>query len=341
MSRLPIELMLQIIECLIPSGPPVAFPASHPITRTLLSFTLVCKAIHSTATQLLHIHCLYIDSDQRLVHLLAASPLYASSGKKDRDEFHAMTRPSKLDTAMGLYISPFPDDSIDKPQIVEQVHSLFLDISRNLTRLVIDMPLRSLYPADDHNHVRPTLHAAFASLTALEDFCSVRDELFCDTTEARTEPPVWASWPRLKRLALYNADVTSSSFLAGLRDCRALTHLVLTRPDGLEESIPDSECPPLPPLKRLMIVETGSTLPRISAENWRKCFVRRILVASQMPISARKRRDHENSLLVCTDLAVSGNREYDPITCQEWTKDHATDGTLWEFAGPPVLGTKS
>lgn len=355
MSRLPNELILHIIECLIPSGPAVAFPASHPITRTLVSFTLVCKATHSTAVRLLHLHCLHIDSEQRLVHLLASSQFYASSlinkwRNKTIDSSRVVISSLPSDTPMGLYISPFPDDSIDKPQIVKQVHNLFLDVSLRLRRLVIDMPLRSLYPEDDHSQVRPTLRAAFASLTALEEFCSVRDELFCATIEERTEPVVWASWPQLKRLALYNADVTSSFFLAGIRGCRALTHLVLTRADGLDENILDSECPPLAPLQRVMVVNTEMShrqRPPFSPETWRKCFLGRIWAASQcclspasqIPESVNARLKLMDQLLVRIDVPVSAGPEVNEITiCQEWVNNHATDGTLWQFAGLPISG---
>jgi hypothetical protein len=69
-------------------------------------------------------------------------------------------------------------------------------------------------------------------------FCSVRDELFLDCFEHplnADEPYVWSLWPKLRTLALYNADVGSERFWPGLARLGYLETLILTRCDGLEE----------------------------------------------------------------------------------------------------------
>lgn len=98
------------------------------------------------------------------------------------------------------------------------------------------MPLRSYYSEDDALGIRPILRSAFADLPALEEFCSVRDELYLDTLVAPSEEwLVWSLWPKLRTLALYNVDVLNHRFWEGLRQLENIETVVLTRSDGLEE----------------------------------------------------------------------------------------------------------
>ncbi|SPJ81502.1 uncharacterized protein FTOL_08907 [Fusarium torulosum] len=66
--RLPVEVILLIIEYLIPDtvGPQPILPAISLITKTLLALTTVSRATHLTASKLLWQNCLYIDSRERL-----------------------------------------------------------------------------------------------------------------------------------------------------------------------------------------------------------------------------------------------------------------------------------
>jgi hypothetical protein len=66
--RLPVEVILSIIEHLIPdtAGPKPILPAVNPITKTLLALTTVSRATHLTASKFLWQNCLYIDSRERL-----------------------------------------------------------------------------------------------------------------------------------------------------------------------------------------------------------------------------------------------------------------------------------
>src|SRR5277367_3130474 len=236
--RLPTELLLHTIDSLIPSNPPVAFPASHIVTRTLLKLCLVSKTIHYAAIRLLFAHCVYVDSPDRLRLLqqtLVDHHLERAFGSRiprqlplDRDlpDFNLETRHENTSKPFinSLFLAPFPDDTIDSPEIAQLVLGLCTTIGHYLTRLVIDIPLRSLRPEDDPNNVRPFLQAAFQELVALEEFVSTRDELFRDVTKRdREHPAVWSAWPNLKRLALYNVDVSSMRFLRDIQQCRQLT----------------------------------------------------------------------------------------------------------------------
>src|SRR5271154_2798463 len=117
MLRLPTELLSHLVDCLIHSDPPVAYSASHLVTRTLLSLTLVSKRLRPAATRSLLAHCLYIDSFDRLKLFLRSvrdvhpSPEYAavvySRTESSASPYSGSTAPTK-----SLFLAPFANDSI-------------------------------------------------------------------------------------------------------------------------------------------------------------------------------------------------------------------------------------
>ena len=356
--RLPTELLLHTIDSLIPSNPPVAFPASHIVTRTLLKLCLVSKTIHYAATRLLFAHCVYVDSPDRLRLLqrtLVDHHVERAFGSRiprqlplDRDlpDFNLETCHENTSKPFinSLFLAPFPDDTIDSPEIAPLVLGLCTTIGHYLTRLVIDIPLRSLYPEDDTNNVRPFLQAAFQELVTLEEFVSTRDELFLDVTEHdREHPAVWSTWPNLKRLALYNVDVSSMRFLRDIRQCRQLTHLVLTRADGLTGRVFPSSPSLFPPpplqmshsLQRVLIVnftDDHGYSPAFSRRKWKDCFLGKVWVAMS--------DNQKHKLQIARiDVPIPGFREIDYAIerCQEWVCEAAIQGTLWELPGAPLL----
>jgi hypothetical protein len=211
---------------------------------------------------------------------------------------------------------------------------------------VIDIPLRSVRPEDDTNNVRPFLQAAFQELVALEEFVSTRDELYPDVTERNWERPdaaAWSTWPNLKRLALYNVDVSSMGFLRDIQQCRQLTHLVLTRTDGLTDSVFPSPPPLFPPpplqmshsLQRVLIVnftQDHECSPAFSRRRWEDCFLGKVWTATS--------ENQKHKLQIARiDVPLPGYREadYEIERCQEWVCEAAIQGTLWELPGAPLL----
>jgi hypothetical protein len=242
MPGLPTEIILQIIDSLVEFGPltPVAIPPWDVRCRTLYSFLTVSKPLHSIARRHLYRHCLYIDSAERLRLLL-----------RSLAEANASTVPI-LPYISSLFISPHEyNNTIDDLPVAKWIYELFSIIYPTLKRLVIDMPLRSLYPEDDHLSVRPILRAAFLRLVNVEEFASARDELYLrssvDDWEAAREETVWAQWPRLQKLALYNPDV-DDLFADNAKSLQHLDTLVLTRADGVKYNpirqmfLKDDEC---------------------------------------------------------------------------------------------------
>ncbi|KAL4929119.1 uncharacterized protein BDV17DRAFT_84180 [Aspergillus undulatus] len=323
---LPAELILYIVECLIPSDPPVVFAPGHEITRTLLDLTLVCKLVSKTARQLLIKHCLHLDSGNRLSRLLEQGFLTAI---EDQDQH-------SLPSSISLLLSPFPVEHLNIPPTVYQIDHLSTIISNRLTRLVIDVPLRHLYPDDDTHQLHRILRRAFSRMTALQEFTSVRDELYLSTIDGVQEPAIWSFWPRLQRLALYNVDIDSNYFIEALRRCSNLTHLVLVRPDGLAEEVEPEvagmDASFLPCLQRLIIVNTGLGFLHTSPfdeEAWERSFVGRL-------DALRKHRDPEQSDEVTGTIPSYlslrmpfGRDDEDIEICQEWLAAQAISGRLW------------
>ncbi|GIJ90963.1 hypothetical protein Asppvi_009928 [Aspergillus pseudoviridinutans] len=204
------------------------------------------------------------------------------------------------------------------------------------------MPLRSLYPEDDDEGIRATLRAAFNRLKELEEFCSVRDELYCSTVEGGSEPAVWSSWPRLRRLALYNPDVSSAEFMDGLQRCQNLTHLVLTRADGLREPLPydPSNIRQLPPLKRVVIINSdGTDQSNIALQLplGHRGFLSQLWLSRQVRTAESVNEATESEpLFVYHSVPVPPDRSGDDIElCQDWVREHVLDGTLWDVSGIP------
>ena len=318
MSTIPGEVILQVVDNFIPLHSRKIHRPSDIVTRTLISLTLTCKLTYPLARRLLFHHCLYIDSKDRLDSLLDKSGYFISND-------HSQSIP-----ASSLFLAPFPPESLNEPQIVNQIECLFAHICTTLKNLVIDMPLRYLYPNEDVHGIRKPLREAFCRLTALEDFCSVKDELFLDALESGDEPEVWISWPRLRRLALYNPYV-ESTFVADLQECQTLTHLVIVRADAyMEQPLTTSEAVGIPfSLDRVLVVNTKDDRLRDArlnkASEWHVSFWGCLMFMQSCGM---------NELVSYVDVPVPPGREDEDISlCQEWLCAQAVDGTLWDFPG--------
>ncbi|KAI9041814.1 uncharacterized protein KD926_006358 [Aspergillus affinis] len=335
MPRLPNELIIHVIRCLIPPSPPVAFPSGHIVTRTLVSLILASRLTRAVAIRLLFRHCLYLDSGKRLHELIQTDKNWV---RDDNTGGHGALRQSQ-----SLFLRPFPADTLEEPQIVKEVDQVSLALANTLRRLVIDMPLRLLYPEEDHSGLRRILRHAFGRLTALEEFCSVRDELFCDTLEtwsepdAASEPEVWSGWPRLRCLALYNPCI-NDAFVRALQRCPSLTHLALTRSDGLTEplSLSSSRGLALPSLQRVIVINTCQG-HRVEWERrepgWETSIWARLLPSHTSPSAPSSQNPPQ---LVYAFVSVPRNRGDEDIElCQEWVCEHAVNGTLWDIPGTP------
>jgi len=231
--RLPVELVLHIVDSVAPSNPNTIVPPSDDVTKTLLSLSRVCRATYPVASKRLRQHCVYIESNDRARRFARylGGPLFDHSG--------SMARVHHLTQITQMFLAPFSDEPRERSRSIIQrdagdetssdhsweltapspldlptalaVRDIFRALAPYLRRLIIDMPLRSLYPDQDRYRVRPVLRSAFQALVNLEEFTSVQDELFLNAYSlGHGEPLVWLHcWKKLRRLCIYNPDIGS------------------------------------------------------------------------------------------------------------------------------------
>lgn len=296
---LPPELILSIIECLIPSGTtPIALPSSHPTTRTLLSLARTSSITYPTACRLLYTHCLWIDNPSRLQ--LLKDSLTASPSTNN----HARLSEPILEHITSLYLSY---TAIEDPAPALNLLTLFTHLAPSLRRLVVDMPFRNFDFGDKFN-TQSILRRGFSQLTALEEFCSVRDELYLDLFNSENQSSErwrWSVWPKLRILALYNKDVGAEGFWEDVGKLGGLETLVFTRADGLEE------------------VDMKVEWRRSCGDEKRRLEVLLVNVESQhrVPVGKANWKDGDKVKVREANVPTSYYGDEDPIVlCQEWVK---------------------
>ncbi|KAH6664655.1 hypothetical protein B0J14DRAFT_242559 [Halenospora varia] len=233
---LPPEIISHIINFVLTPADrsAIALPPPHAATKTLLS---LCRASHVTqslARPLLYRHCAYLDSISRVKRL-------DETLRKD---------PTLAQNITSLYLSPYVEETSavvynNGRFKLSHICSLLLALSPSLTCLVLDMPLRTMFIDENWSEIRNQLRQAFESLTMLEVFCSVQDELYLpmideetgeETSWANPYAPTWTLWSKLKILALYNVDATADRyFFDYLAAMKKIETVILTRADCLEE----------------------------------------------------------------------------------------------------------
>lgn len=361
-QKLPLELIFHIISSLLGDQRTILHP-SHSATKALLSFTLVCRATYPVASNYLRQHCVYINNDRRLRDLIYCAE---STGGRIRGRHNAtpvdpstslplLSDTTPLRPITALHLAPFRGSIDDQPTAI-WTRELFCLIHPHVTRLVIDIPLRSLYPAGDHLSVRKTLREAFSLLTGIEEFVSVRDELYLDILEpdwrTEMEVQVWTLWPRLRRLALYNVDA-NDHFWRAVRRMRSLETVVITRADSLEVS-----CIKTGYLSTVS-TDTGTgagdgetTTTEVQAEGRntdgdfespRPLKVVIVNIENHQPgnIAGRWKWDKVDPghivKIMKYNVPTSFYGDESPIDlCQEWVKTAALNGKIWDWEGPVI-----
>ncbi|ERF72519.1 hypothetical protein EPUS_02800 [Endocarpon pusillum Z07020] len=203
------------------------------------------------------------------------------------------------------------------------------------------MSLDGVFPPLECHDIRSTLRHAFKRLTAIEEFISIRSNLYLDSGKIRLyklghDPPLPPLWPRLKRLALYNQDIDILELMSSMGKMQNLEVLVLTRPDGKQDAL-TSNLLTAKPLKRVLIVNTARWLyHRPIFTDYPEKLVEGSSHANELAIVARiyltidgKPFDQSTRLAEFLDYTPS---MAEVRLCQGWTRDNAINGQLWDFA---------
>ncbi|PKS06738.1 hypothetical protein jhhlp_006812 [Lomentospora prolificans] len=192
--RLPIELLLHIIEFIVPESPDALLRRDDPRSRLLLSFTLVCRSTYRLATLLLRRHSPSIESRAQLHRIL----------RSINEPRYSLDPALSWKNVTSLYLAPFGRSLDDLPTAC-WVNELCHHVADTLRRLVIDMPFSSLDRFDDRLNVRQVLRDGFESLVNLEEFVCLAEYPQLSTSEATTD--IWAAWPNLRRLMLFHVPL--------------------------------------------------------------------------------------------------------------------------------------
>lgn len=321
--RLPVEVLEWIIQNLVPSNQEIALPASHPSTQTLLSCSRACRAITSCSERLLYQRCLHIDCAWRLKSLLRA---YSPSS-------HASCRQRQRNST-SLFLAPFRSETLAEISVLQDIYTLFGILAHNLRRLIIDMPLRSVYPNDgDGPRTRPLIRAAFEQLQTIEEFVSVRDELYLATQTPRDlEPEVWSRWHHLRHLALYNA-IIDEVMQTNLKSLPKLRTVVLTRPDHDFFQALDDLLGGLRPDVTVVLVNTREGHSLDMRQDGMEVNSSRYARALESSFTGSEDRSTEESSFAKLEVVVVGSAggELDDIElCQGFIKDRTMSRCLWQ-----------
>ncbi|KAF4594584.1 F-box-like domain-containing protein [Ophiocordyceps camponoti-floridani] len=310
--RLPPELLLRIVECVVPANPRALMPASHIVTKTLLSLTRVSRATHGHASNLLRQRCLFVDSGSRLACVLACMARLVPT----------LPPVVSLRHVTSLYLAPFGPSLVDI-QTAERTRQLLCEVSDTLRRLVVHMPFSSLDPiVDDHLAVRRTLRQGFEQLLWLEEFVCLGEYPALTVPEAHTD--VWRLWPNLRRLALFGVPVDSHWLWWDIATLPELAHVVLARPQNVTSTnIKDEYFHKLPRQDsrlsraiRIVLVEAAQEMAVLDTARWREIDPADLMTVELYKVPVVFYRQETAQELV-TDLVKRG----------------ALQGVLWSWTG--------
>jgi|TARA_R110002003_G_scaffold48_28_gene4192 hypothetical protein len=242
----------------------------------------------------------YLDSERRLGSFLRAIP----------------HRPA-LREISSLTLAPFEYDIDDLP-LCSWVRELFCFTCESLTKLVIDIPLRTCYPEDDHLAVRPVLREGFERLVNLVEFVSTQDELYLDVVR-RENACVWEQWPKLKRLALYNV-AADETFWRRVAHHPSLDVLILSNPDCINE---------VDPKAAFLKHATRSLSATVCYASYR-----RMDVPDYASHSTWKAIDPKGRLMIMFKCITDDLWERD--TFQACIRSAGEDGSLWHWQGEEI-----
>lgn len=223
---LPIELVLYIIDSSVPHASDAILDASHPTTKLLLAFTLVCHETRCHAVRYLRQHCVNLDSDPRPGSCLGASSTQLA--------LHHIT---------SLSLTPF-EDSIENSFVCDLIRELLCHVCDTLKKLVVDIPLR--FHRQDRQGVRPVLREAFECLVNLKEFVSIQDNADIESVRGGESSQigrvcVWESWPKLKRLCLGHGDYVDKTFWDRVALCPSFETLFVCSISALSRCDPKFE----------------------------------------------------------------------------------------------------
>lgn len=316
-TSLPLDLILSVIEWIVPDPKSIALPPSHVVTKTLLCLARTSAIAYPAARRLLYTHCLWIDSVQRLQCLVASFQTPPSVLHRTRPEVPV------LEHINSLYLF-YDEGEVRNLSVALLLLDLFALVAPHLRRLVIDLPLYELYlgidtstsfPKQQLREVRSITRSALLKLTAIETVCSTRNEVWAPV-DIKTEhdPYIFASWPKLKTVVLNDPDISRTAFWEVMGPLKHLETVVLTGCRGLDVVALSAEWRKAcgdekRPLDIVLVNEERDHRPPFGRSSWK-----------EDGISVRK--------VIVPEWYCEGEDRYGPCygPCEEWVKTRMLRG---------------
>ena len=311
LPKLPPELLLQVIDSGLPRNTQLILSANDIVTKTLLSWTVVSRATYAHASKQLRERCVYLDSSRRLANLLLCLPRVVPT----------LPLPLPLNHITSMYLAPFGKTLDDQPTAM-WVRELFFAVSSSLTRLVVEMPFKTLDRMSDHLSVRNILREGFASLNKLQEFVSLGD--FPSLRIQDGQMDIWRHWPDIQRLAVFGAPLNARLFWVNIVSLRKLDTLVLAKAQHVLETNMKKEyveaCDAsLDRDIKVMLMDVAYDVRDVESTDWEKYDPEDRIVVQMFEVPTSYYGD-ESALEVVTS----------------WVKRGAVQGTLWEWNGGRV-----
>ncbi|KAM3505305.1 hypothetical protein MY11210_008027 [Beauveria gryllotalpidicola] len=223
------EILLQIVDCVVPPDADTILRQSHISTRTLLALSTVSSVTYTRAQKLLRQRCLYLDSRGRAESFLRCLQAGALGVRLPKE-----LRVAAAHCAPSMYLAPFDRGQLDDVPTARLVRELLYAVGGSLRRLVVRMPFAPRHSTVANLAVRRLLRGGFAQLQRLEEFVGLDEYPNLNLTGSfapllRTED-VWYAWPELRRLAVFGAALDNEALWNGLARRPRLQEVVLARP---------------------------------------------------------------------------------------------------------------
>ncbi|TFK75673.1 hypothetical protein BDN72DRAFT_449983 [Pluteus cervinus] len=151
----------------------------------------------------------------RALYTFAVPRLYSSICLERRDQYTNLHQTLQNNPHLAAYThSIFPKDIDDG--LSEHWLGVLIEILKTcspfLRRIVLDRPLRTMWPEDDIHGQRPLLRSALEKCQSLVEFSSIQCELFLKLQadiDSRITAVIWPQWTSLRRLCLRNPLLTT------------------------------------------------------------------------------------------------------------------------------------
>ncbi|KAH6886357.1 hypothetical protein B0T10DRAFT_491029 [Thelonectria olida] len=314
--RLPLELILQILEASFPRGRPrLIADISTDDAQLLVQWARVCRATYAPATRFFRQHCVYLNTVGRLrkfLQCLVASTSSASS---------TLPPTIPLMSTSSIYIG-LDMEAIQHPQTSSLIRDLFIQLGSSVRRLILDLPFRRLSEDGIDLHINDLLSDGIAALTNMEEFVTTGGLPTLDFW--RRDSDFGQRWPKLRRLAAFQVNLAEEGLWWNVCRSRTIEEVVIARPYLLriqkwnvkqaisahwQEEGGDPSC--ARPLK-ICLVDHEFSPPLLDKTDWELHDPSGLMHVSSfdVPVAERmlKRSDH---------------------ACREWLMEAAKQDSLW------------